>query len=253
MLSKWEKIYVIFMVILFTAGLGLALFPQIQGIVVDRVMEWQAEKFLSQVEILPEPVDHRQPVIAPTEPELPPARQHKELWDAMCEYNDSIYRQGQIALSDSYAYEESSFILKDFGLENEIFGVISIPKLELEMPIFLGASYQNMADGAAVLSQTSIPIGGINTNAVIAGHRGWGGASYFRYITELEAGDEVIITNLWDTLTYTVSEVRIIDPSSVEDILIQEGKDMITLLTCHPYASGGKQRYLIYCERTSEP
>lgn len=121
------------------------------------------------------------------------------------------------------------------------------------MPIFLGASYQNMADGAAVLSQTSIPIGGINTNAVIAGHRGWGGASYFRYITELEAGDEVIITNLWDTLTYIVSEVRIIDPSSVEDILIQEGKDMITLLTCHPYASGGKQRYLIYCERTSEP
>lgn len=106
-----------------------------------------------------------------------------------------------------------------------------------------------MADGAAVLSQTSIPIGGKNTNAVIAGHRGWVGASYFRYITDLEVGDEVIITNLWETMTYTVSGVRIIDPTSVDDILIREGKDMITLLTCHPYASGGKQRYLVFCER----
>ena len=120
------------------------------------------------------------------------------------------------------------------------------------LSLFLGASYQNMADGAAVLSQTSIPIGGKNTNAVIAGHRGWGGASYFRYITDLEVGDEVIITNLWETMTYTVSGVRIIDPTSVDDILIHEGKDMITLLTCHPYASGGKQRYIVFCERVIE-
>ena len=65
-------------------------------------------------------------------------------------------------------------------------------------------------------------------------------------------GDEVIITNLWETMTYTVSGVRIIDPTSVDDILIHEGKDMITLLTCHPYASGGKQRYLVFCERMIE-
>ena len=108
-----------------------------------------------------------------------------------------------------------------------------------------------MALGAAVLTQTSIPIGGENTNSVIAGHRGYNGASYFRYIPDLQIGDEVVITNLWETLTYRVAETKIIAPNDVDEILIQDSKDRITLLTCHPYASGGKQRYLVICDRYS--
>ena len=68
----------------------------------------------------------------------------------------------------------------------------------------------------------------------------------------MEPGDEVIITNIWGTLTYVVTEIKIINPNDVNAILIQRGKDMITLLTCHPYASGGKYRYLVFCERTEE-
>lgn len=249
MRGKLETFLLLFLVMLFAAGLCLALYPYVQGFVVDNIMQRQAEDFLSRVEIIPDDPASVKPIVMETESEETQPRQYLELWEEMTAYNESIYAQGQMGLANSYAYEAPSFILKDYGLEDEIFGVISIPKLELEMPIFLGASYQNMADGAAVLSQTSIPIGGKNTNAVIAGHRGWGGASYFRYITDLEVGDEVIITNLWETMTYTVSGVRIIDPASVDDILIREGKDMITLLTCHPYASGGKQRYLVFCER----
>ena len=109
-----------------------------------------------------------------------------------------------------------------------------------------------MAAGAAHLSQTSLPIGGNNTNCVIAGHRGWRGASYFRYVTDLQPGDKVYITNLWETLAYTVTETKIIKPNEIEKILIQPGRDMVTLLTCHPYASGGKQRYVVYCERYVE-
>ena len=60
------------------------------------------------------------------------------------------------------------------------------------------------------------------------------------------------ITNLWGTLTYKVREIKIISPDDIESILIQPGKDMITLLTCHPYASGGKYRYLVYCDRVTE-
>ena len=250
MRGKFETFLFIYLVMLFVAGLSLALYPYVQGAIVDGIMVRQSEEFLSRVEIISDAPEEQ--VIVVTEPEETEPRQYLELWEEMTAYNESIYAQGQTGLANSYAYEVPSFILKDYGLEDEIFGVISIPKLELEMPIFLGASYQNMADGAAVLSQTSIPIGGRNTNAVIAGHRGWGGASYFRYITDLEVGDEVIITNLWETMTYTVSGVRIIDPSSVDDILIHDGKDMITLLTCHPYASGGKQRYLVFCERRME-
>ena len=117
------------------------------------------------------------------------------------------------------------------------------------MQVYLGAGYTNMANGAALLSQTSIPMGGLNTNAVIAGHRGWRGASYFRYIDKLQPGDEVIITNLWEELHYAVTEIQIIQPNEVDKILIQPDRELVTLLTCHPYASGGRQRYLVICER----
>ena len=63
-----------------------------------------------------------------------------------------------------------------------------------------------------------------------------------------EVGDEVIITNLWDTTTYEVVEIKIIMPNEVEKILIQPGRELVTLMTCHPYASGGRQRYLVICE-----
>ena len=106
------------------------------------------------------------------------------------------------------------------------------------------------AAGAAVMGQTSLPIGGSDTNCVLAGHRGWNGAAYFLYINQLEPGDTVTVTNLWETLNYQVKETRIIDPNDVEAILIQPGHELLTLLTCHPPASGGKQRYLVFCERT---
>ena len=57
------------------------------------------------------------------------------------------------------------------------------------------------------------------------------------------------ITNPWDTLMYKVVKIDVINPDDVSSILIQEGKDMITLLTCHPYMSHGKYRYVVYCER----
>ena len=199
--SKWESFFVLFMLMLFLTGLFLALYPYIQGALVDRRMNWEAEDFLSRVVGDP---DNGEPniVVLPTQPEEP--RQHKELWDAMTAYNQRIYEEGQSALSHSGAYQASIFTLMNYGLPDEKFGVISILKLELEMPLYLGATDENMANGAAVLSETSAPIGGANTNAVIAGHRGWGGASYFRYITDLTLGDEVTITNLWETLHYQV-------------------------------------------------
>ena len=106
-----------------------------------------------------------------------------------------------------------------------------------------------LAAGAAVLGNTSAPIGGDNTNCVIAGHRGWKGADYFRHIDRLAVGDSVTLTNLWETLTYTVADIQIIQPHEVDKIKIQQGRDLLTLLTCHPYASGGRQRYVVYCEK----
>lgn len=252
-MKLWRKIVILIMLLIFAAGLGIMLYPSLQGAITDHRIIQEAHEFLEKLETIPtkpeaeatEPTEPTEPIA--TEPVLYP-----ELLNAMQSYNQQIWEEKQAGLCDPWSYEQPSFTLGDYGLEDEVFGVITIPRLQLEMPIYLGATYKHMADGAAHLSQTSLPIGGENSNCVIAGHRGWGGASYFRYITELEAGDEVIITNLWGELRYTVVETKIIDPNDVEEILIQQDRELLTLLTCHPYASGGKYRYVVYCERNQE-
>ena len=179
-----------------------------------------------------------------------PEQQYPELLAELQEYNRQLYAEKQCNLTDIEACEEPAADLNDYGIEDEIIGVLEIPAMELTMPVYLGASDAHLSAGAAVLGNTSVPIGGDNTNCVIAGHRGWKGADYFRHIDRLEAGDTVKLTNLWETLTYTVADIQIIQPHQIERIKIQQGRDLLTLLTCHPYASGGRQRYVVYCERT---
>ena len=179
-----------------------------------------------------------------------PEQQYPELLAALQEYNRQLYAEKQSSLIDLEACEEPAADLTAYGVEDEVIGVLEIPAMELTMPVYLGASDDHLAAGAAVLGNASAPIGGDNTNCVIAAHRGWRGADYFRHIDKLAVGDEVRITNLWETLTYTVADIQIIQPHEVDKIKIQQGRDLLTLLTCHPYASGGRQRYVVYCERT---
>ena len=181
--------------------------------------------------------------------ERKPEQQYPELLAALQEYNRQLYAEKQCNLTDLEACEEPAADLTTYGIEDEIIGVLEIPAMELTMPVYLGASDAHRAAGAAVLGNTSAPIGGDNTNCVIAGHRGWRGADYFRHIDKLAVGDTVRLTNLWETLTYTVADIQIIQPHQIERIKIQSNRDLLTLLTCHPYASGGRQRYVVYCEK----
>ena len=174
---------------------------------------------------------------------------YPELLAALQDYNQRIYTEKQSDLTSLEACEEPAVDLAAYGIGDEIIGVLEIPAMELTMPVYLGASDEHLALGAAVLGSTSAPIGGDNTNCVIAGHRGWKGADYFRHIDRLQVGDTVQLTNLWGTLTYTVDDIQIIQPHEAEKIKIQPNRDLLTLLTCHPYASGGKQRYVVVCER----
>lgn len=177
-------------------------------------------------------------------------QQYPELLADLQAYNQRIHAEKQSGLVDLEACEAPAADLVAYGIEDEIIGVLEIPAMELTMPVYLGASDAHLAAGAAVLGNTSAPIGGDDTNCVIAGHRGWKGADYFRHIDRLAVGDTVKLTNLWETLTYTVADIQIIQPHEVDKIKIQQDRDLLTLITCHPYASGGKQRYVVCCERT---
>lgn len=250
--SIGKTIMLVLSIIVLFAGCTVFAYPYANGLWMDYALRRDAEEFLSYVytdEYVPNVSISHSDTKQPEETESRLPGKYPELWQQMQAYNETIYKNGQEGLLNESSYEVPSFTLSDFGLESEVFAVISIPSLDIEMPVYLGATKQHMADGAAHMSQTSLPIGGNNTNCVIAGHRGWKGAAYFLYITQLQKGDIVTITNLWETLTYEVVDTMIISPTNVEAIHIQENRDLLTLLTCHPPATGGRQRYLVFCER----
>ena len=182
--GKLRGLLITVMLLVFLAGLASILYPYIWGAAVDSSIASTAKDFLEREE--PE-LSSTAVIIDSIEPEK--VKPYPELWEDMARYNQSIAAQGQSGLSCAYDYQKASFRLADYGLPDEIFGVLSIPAIDLEMPIYLGATEQHMADGAAHLSQTSLPIGGMDTNCVIAGHRGYSGASYFRYLDKLHAYD----------------------------------------------------------------
>ena len=232
----------------FLAGLVVALWPQLVGAHLAYRSHTAVSEFFSMSDradngpdVTIEYVDGPMPSPSP--------RPYPELYDAMQQYNTRIRAEGQSGLCDAWAYQQPSFDLAAYGIEDGVIGVINIPAMDVELPIYLGATSEHMTLGAVHLSQTSLPIGGPDTNCVIAAHRGWYGAPYFRYIDILQPGDEIYITNLWETLAYKVAEIKVIDPDDIGEILIQPGRELLTLLTCHPYASGGKYRYAVYCER----
>ena len=224
-----RKMSLVLAAVLAVAGICVMLWPTFTGSRLESHAEEAAQTFLE---------------------ERKPEQRYPELLAALQAYNQRIYNEKQSGLVDLEACEEPAADLTAYGIEDEIIGVLEIPAVELTMPVYLGASDTHLAAGAAVLGNTSAPIGGVNTNCVIAGHRGWKGADFFRHIDRLQVDDTVTLTNLWETLTYTVVDIQIIQPHEVEKIKIQQGRDLLTLLTCHPYASGGKQRYVAFCVRT---
>lgn len=229
-----QKFKIVFVALMFILGLVLFLYPLVNEYENKVEIEETKKNFEKTVEKLHEEPEEENPL--------------NTLYSDMKAYNEKIYRDKQSDLKDPLSYQQSSFDLTKYGVEDNIIGYITVPHMEIELPIYLGANSDNMAKGAVHMSQTSLPIGGENTNCVIAAHRGYKGIPMFCDIEIMEIGDEVIIKNLWETLRYRVSNIKVINPSDSQEVLIQPGKDMVTLLTCHPYTKNYK-RYVVYCER----
>ncbi len=173
--------------------------------------------------------------------------EYEALYERMKSYNETIFLRKQRTLGDAFDGENASSAANAFADEDAV-GCIRIPAMDIELPLYIGATKANMAKGAAVVEETSLPIGGMNTNCVIAAHRGYRGIPMFREIEVLVPGDVVIISNLREELHYTVVKCIVTNPYDSDAIRIFEGQDMVTLVTCHPYTKN-THRYLVYCVR----
>lgn len=132
--------------------------------------------------------------------------------------------------------------------EDDVFAFIEIPKIGETLPIYLGATTNNLAKGVTQVTESSLPTGGSGTHSVIAGHRGYYGATFFRYIDQMEPGDLFYIHVLDKVLIYEVTGQAVIEPDDTSSLGIVKGEDLVTLLTCTPYPTD-RYRLLIYGSR----
>jgi len=224
-----KKILLTVALIMFAAGFALYLYPGIVNYFYDRAASRQLSQFSERI------------------------GSDRGLLDAlyadMIRYNEEIYNRKQDRLVDPFSYSQPSIDLSGYGIADNCVGFLSIEKINVTVPVFLGANNENMRDGAAHLTETSYPVGGDNTNAVIAAHRG-NVKNMFRNIHLLEPGDLVIMQNFREVLAYRVWKTKLIDPDDVGELFIQEGRDLITLISCHP-PGHNYQRYVVYCERNA--
>ena len=166
------------------------------------------------------------------------------------EYNERVSPH-QVQLNDPF-HEDGYYSIANEKIpfqQGEIIGYIEIPKLMETLPIYIGATNDNLKKGVAVVESTSLPIGGLNTHSVLAGHRGYGYANIFRHIDDLEKGDIFQIHILGEVLTYTIYGKEIINPNQTEKLAIIPEQDIVTLLTCHPFLSN-TSRLLVKAYRT---
>ena len=172
---------------------------------------------------------------------------YEDLYRFLVRENERLHSEGQAGLVDAFSYQVPGVDLSSYGLTDNRIGFVEIPAIGANLPIYLGATRENMAVGAVHLTQTSYPIGGTNTNAVIAAHRG-GTLEMFRNVHKIALGDQIVITNFRERLLYEAREIRIISPDDINQVKIQDGRDLITLVSCNPLGRN-YERYVLYAER----
>ena len=140
-------------------------------------------------------------------------------------------------LADPYTDREKK------GVENyarmlearEKIGYLDVPKINQQIPVYAGTSEDVLQKACGHLEGTSLPIGGKSTHSVITAHRGLPQVKLFRDLDKMEVGDVFYYTNVKETLAYQVDQILVIEPWNFDPVLVVEGKDYMTLLTCTPY------------------
>ena len=137
---------------------------------------------------------------------------------AVAQPEQSLWSEGRIAAYDASLAEAVS----------DVIGILEIPRLALEVPVYDGASDLHMDRGAARIEGTAMP--GEPGNLGVAGHRD----GFFRVLKDIELGDEIMVTSASGPEIFIVSELSIVPPTAVE-VLNPTATPSVTLVTCYPF------------------
>lgn len=158
---------------------------------------------------------------------------YEEIWSAAWDYNRSLIDRPNDFLLSEEQQETYQSLLNISG--HGVMGYIEIPKLDVLLPLYHGTDEGILQVAIGHLDWTSLPVGGESSHCVVSGHRGLPSARLFTDLDQMELGDTFLLRVLDEVLTYEVDQIRIVEPHETDDLLIVEGEDLCTLVTCTPY------------------
>ena len=223
--------YRILVAVIFLAGLSLLLYP----FVANKWNTYRQERLISSYDEVV------------SEKTASGTINYEGEWLKAQQYNDALM---PMILPDSFAIAEADegvdeAYMAALNLTGDgIMGTVDIPKIGIKLPIYHTTDEKVLEKAAGHLEGSSLPIGGESTHAVISAHRGLPSASLFTGLDLLEIGDHFLIKVLDETLCYEVDQILTVEPDETEALQVEEGEDLVTLLTCTPYGVN-TQRLLV--------
>ena len=211
-MTKSRQIVVFFAVLMILTGAAVFSYPFVSNALANRNASMAVQEYNASVSSL-----QREEIDA--------------IKEAAKAYNDQLESvigknaQGEGVAQDSYI---------DLIQLGDALGYITIPKIDLNLPIYEGTGADVLTHGIGHLSETSYPLGGESTHSALSGHRGMAEAELFTNLDKLAQGDRFYLNILDEVLAYQVDQVLVVEPHQVEALDIVEGEDLCTLVTCTP-------------------
>lgn len=167
-------------------------------------------------------------------------------------YNNEILNNYMILTDpfDPNSFPVTKENYKDLLKFDDVMANIQIPTINVNLPIYHGTSEETLKKGVGHLENTSLPVGGNGTHAVLSAHRGLASAKLFTDLNKVKIGDKIIINVLNETLIYEVYDTEIVEPDNVDSLRAVQNQDILTLVTCTPYGIN-THRLLVKCERVN--
>lgn len=204
--------------VFFIAGLSIMLYPVISNVMKEREFDQVIVNYQKQVN-----ADVKQ--------------DSKKLLEEAENYNKNLTSANITDIFTSTEVESSSDYLEILDIDQKgTMGYISIPKIDIKIPIYHGTSARVLQKGVGHVEGSSFPVGGETTHSILAAHRGLPSARLFTDLDQIKKGDKFYIYIMEKVLVYQVDQILVIDPSNTEPLQMQSGKDYVTLVTCTPYA-----------------
>lgn len=194
-------------------GIGLVAYPMISSYYTERHQSAVRTEFLKTVEFAPQE-------------EITADRAAAERYNWQLEKGTLV----NYTTEDGTAYAD---ILNQTG--DGVMGYVEIPCIDVMLPVYHGTGEDSLSQGAGHMPNSSFPIGGEGTHAVISAHSAMPTARMFTDLDRLKEGDRFSIHVLDEVLYYEVDRIVTVLPSEIEYLKIEPEQDYLTLLTCVPY------------------